>query len=1305
MARKCIGLPLGGMIALCAILLLAPDTRGQVIITKKKYVISGTVGLAGVTMNGFPTSGLPAPVVTDQNGTYSVEVEHGWSGIVTPVLNGYKFEPRNIQYPRVVGPLIDQNYKPNLVIYTISGSVGLPEVKMTGFPEEVISDPSGRYTATVPWNWTGKVTPEKTAFQFDPASRPYNKLAKDMKDENYKGSEQVIVISGSVGAQGVVLKGLPGNPVAGPKGVYRAEVKYGASVKVTPTLEGYEFTPPEIEYPALTENQANQNYTTRVFTYQISGTAGMAGVVMNGLPGSPLTDGNGFYIATVEHGWSGKVTPEKPGHTFTPPSIVLAKVTAPKENQDFNGQVMYYKISGSAGAPGVKMSGIPGDPVSSEKGLYSAQVEYGWSGTVTPTKEGYNFTPLSKEYKAVTQDQTQNYTAQAILFKISGNVKGLPQVILKGFPPTSVVVTGPDGSYTVDVPYNWKGTVVPQKPGSSFDPNSKTYDGVLFPQVNQDYTPLIMQCALSGQVVDETGNGVEGVSVQGDNNAPSTVTDAAGKFELKVNYGWNGRLTFQKGGYTLNPSAKPFSAVATDVRNLTVAAKTILLTIADRITSGTEPIAEVKITATPGGATAQTDTAGAYKIQVPYGWTGELKFEKEGFEFNFGSGSGSAPNTKPFTNVIEDVDALNPKPVTPAPQAAPPVQTSSVQTPSGQTPSGQTLSGQTPAPQVAPSAAQQQQIQQQIGQLTVEKSNLTGLVNAYTQRGQQVPAQMVQRLNEVEQQLNGLMTQLGSSSQVPAGTSTTPGTTAPSPDGLQTVPPGGKLPPAGPSAGPIVPQIDGRPKLHDVLTDLARKRDVKIEWDLTVKNDPVPVGLSEVEKMHVAQALQEIVTSIKPPYACKVVDDKTYEVFRPISNAFPGTKLDSALQDVATAAGVPIVVDPNVMGDVFVSFDNKSLDEALELMLAGKPYVFKKTPRYYLVAGRNVSSQAFPEISETHRIRLNYTQPGRAKALLSPVFAPYVQAELPNPRDPNDEGNMLLVTAAPVIADRIIADLKKIDRVKRQVLLDARVVVMEKGNLLNLGAEWSWPTLQAGVFTNHGTTNSTTGTTTSGWPYGVQIGYAPDQTFTNSLMMALNLLQQNSQADIIANPKVVAQDGRQAEMRVVEEEWFMMQATQSQFTYSQAQLQKIESGTALIITPYIGDNNDITLQMAVEVSDSIPKARGSDLPRVTRRMAKNSVTVKDGGTVAVGGLTENRSKMEEKRVPGLSSIPLLGELFKNKNNDKASREVAVFVTAHLVPDGTQTASLPSQPNTNATAEQPAGDEYTNQIRNVLVNQK
>jgi len=236
--------------------------------------------------------------------------------------------------------------------------------------------------------------------------------------------------------------------------------------------------------------------------------------------------------------------------------------------------------------------------------------------------------------------------------------------------------------------------------------------------------------------------------------------------------------------------------------------------------------------------------------------------------------------------------------------------------------------------------------------------------------------------------------------------------------------------------------------------------------------------------------------------------------------------------------------------------------------------------------------------------------------------------------------------------------------------------VMERGDLLNLGVEWGWPTIRAGMFRDGAGTESTA--PLSGWPWGVQIGYTPTRTFTDSLMMALNLLQENSQADIIANPKVIAQDGRQAQMRVIQEEWFMMTSPSlNDSFYSRAELQKIESGTVLTITPRIGDNNDIMLEMAVEVSDSIPKGRGSDLPIVTRRTASNAVTIKDGGTVAVGGLTENRSKSSEKRVPVLSNIPLLGELFKNRNNDKASREVAVFVTAHLVPEGAQMASTPA----------------------------
>jgi len=213
------------------------------------------------------------------------------------------------------------------------------------------------------------------------------------------------------------------------------------------------------------------------------------------------------------------------------------------------------------------------------------------------------------------------------------------------------------------------------------------------------------------------------------------------------------------------------------------------------------------------------------------------------------------------------------------------------------------------------------------------------------------------------------------------------------------------------------------------------------------------------------------------------------------------------------------------------------------------------------------------------------------------------------------------------------------------------------------------------------------------------------------LMATLNMLQANSQADIVAHPQLISQDGHQAQLRSVQEEWFMMSDRQLAnnsfgFGYSMSELQKIESGTILTITPHVGDSNDIRLEMAVEVSDSIPRGAASDLPIVTRRIAKNSVTVQDGGTVAVAGLTENRGRQMDKRVPFFSSIPLIGEAFKNKDHNKASREIAVFVTAHIVRDSGLVANRQSSsPELGIGGRpQPAGQEYTDQIREALRNQ-
>lgn len=303
--------------------------------------------------------------------------------------------------------------------------------------------------------------------------------------------------------------------------------------------------------------------------------------------------------------------------------------------------------------------------------------------------------------------------------------------------------------------------------------------------------------------------------------------------------------------------------------------------------------------------------------------------------------------------------------------------------------------------------------------------------------------------------------------------------------------------------------------------------------------------------------------------------------------------------------------------------------------------------------------QAPAQDPSTRRIRLNYTDPNHVRQLLSPTLASYVQSEPRNPADANAPGRTLLVQATGPLADQIVAEIKRIDHPKKQVVLDARVVALEKGNLLNLGVEWNWTAVQNGAA-------NMTGTTAADSPYGVQFGYTPDWTFTNSLLRALNLLEENNQADTIAKPQVVAQDGGWAEMKVIQKQWYMATGPAQDLPSTPSESQKVETGTVLRFLPHIADNNEITLQMALELSDSMPQSRGSDSPVVTRRVAKNSITIRDGGTVAVAGLTTNPSPGKVKPVPVLSSIPFVGEIFKDRDNGKTGRDVVVFVTARLV---------------------------------------
>ncbi len=241
-----------------------------------------------------------------------------------------------------------------------------------------------------------------------------------------------IAYTGQTGLYKVLISETPGGPytLAG-----QTADKTTSSVQVTGLTPGTRYyfvvqtqTDPHESNPntVVSENSAEATAIAWLQTLvQISGSvavggAPLAGVVMSGLPEGTVTDASGAYSGMVDVDWSGTVAPVLAGYTFSPASLAYSHLTADQVAQDYTATLLTYTVSGTVtvgGSPlaGVTMAGLPGNPVTDASGTYSATVDYGFSGTVTPTLQYYTFDPGSKAYTDVASDLAgQDYAATLI---------------------------------------------------------------------------------------------------------------------------------------------------------------------------------------------------------------------------------------------------------------------------------------------------------------------------------------------------------------------------------------------------------------------------------------------------------------------------------------------------------------------------------------------------------------------------------------------------------------------------------------------------------------------------------------------------------------------------------------------------------------------------------------------------------------------------------------------------------------------------------------------------------------------------
>ncbi len=304
-------------------------------------------------------------------------------------------------------------------------------------------------------------------------------------------------------------------------------------------------------------------FNTTYLVVNISGNAGVAGATLVYTDGNLKTvtaDGSGNYSLPVSYNWSGKVTPARDGFIFSPSNRSYSNLKTDQTAQNYTATATNRVISGNTGTPNatlVYVDGVTKISTSDGAGNYSISVPNGWTGSITPSKAGFTFTPASRSYTNINTNQVnQNYAAQATVYKISGNAgtSGVTLSYTDGAPKTAT--SQADGSYELFVSANWSGTVTPSKTGFTLWPASRTYANVNANIISQNYTSTPITYTISGNVGTPSA-----ILSYFDGTNKQVTSDASGNYSLTVSYNWSGDVIPSKTPFAFTPNKITYNNV------------------------------------------------------------------------------------------------------------------------------------------------------------------------------------------------------------------------------------------------------------------------------------------------------------------------------------------------------------------------------------------------------------------------------------------------------------------------------------------------------------------------------------------------------------------------------------------------------------------------------------------------------------------------------------------------------------------------------------------------------------------------
>ena len=219
----------------------------------------------------------------------------------------------------------------------------------------------------------------------------------------------------------------------------------------------------------------------------------------------------------------------------------------------------------------------------------------------------------------------------------------------------------------------------------------------------------------------------------------------------------------------------------------------------------------------------------------------------------------------------------------------------------------------------------------------------------------------------------------------------------------------------------------------------------------------------------------------------------------------------------------------------------------------------------------------------------------------------------------------------------------------RQILIEAAIIEMSASAGNEFGLTWNWSKFAS--------------------PSAGTLTYAA--AGANDVAVLKAVVAQGK-GKIKANPRIMALEGELAEITVGQDAFYAFVTGPANYPYTT--LQSIKTGITLRIEAQLSDREEITVHLEPEVSDATGLTQ-SGYPVNTIRRASCTVRVRDGETIAIGGLKQQSEQVTRTKVPLLGDIPLIGQAFRSSRKTSLESDVVILVTPHIVRDGDNGAAL------------------------------